>query len=295
MTPLILLLRSFYVSDFIEKNDLIILSFIIIVVLFSFIVLHLHRSKTKQAKHFKTVQELSEQTAQLQTAFIANITHELRTPLNGIIGFVNVLASTDDLSKEERRSLMDEVNKNGRFLTDMINDLLDYSKIESNSLEYKDEEIDVNAVVGDMVQLQNMHLRESKVKVEFVENIPQFRIKIDRTRFMQVLRQLIENALKYTEEGSIKVGYRHTGDGNFIYFYVADTGCGMDEEERRNIFHRFVKVNHNIRGIGIGLAIIKAIIEHYGGGIGVESRKGEGSTFYFTLPSQIEYQEYGKF
>lgn len=117
---------------------------------------------------------------------------------------------------------------------------------------------------------------------------------IDRTRFKQVIDNLLRNALKFTEQGSVKLGYRRLSNRNF-YFYVADTGCGIDEESRRAIFECFVKMNYNIRGAGLGLAITKSIVEHYGGGIGVESKKGEGSTFYFTLPAELEYKEYGKF
>ena len=119
-------------------------------------------------------------------------------------------------------------------------------------------------------------------------------MRIDRVRFGQVVGNLIRNALKFTEQGCVKVGCRRLSNQNF-YFYVADTGCGIEEESRRAIFERFVKMNYNIRGTGLGLSICKSIIEHYGGGIGVESKKGEGSTFYFTLPAKLEYMEYGKF
>lgn len=103
---------------------------------------------------------------------------------------------------------------------------------------------------------------------------------IDRVRFAQVINNLVKNALKFTEQGSVKIGYRRLSNNNF-YFYVADTGCGIDEDSRRAIFERFVKMNYNIRGTGLGLSITKSIVEHYGGGIGVESKKGEGSTFLF--------------
>ena len=117
---------------------------------------------------------------------------------------------------------------------------------------------------------------------------------VDRVRFAQVIGNLVRNALKFTEMGSVKIGCRRLSNHNF-YFYVADTGCGIDEVGRHAIFERFVKMNYNIKGTGLGLSITKSIVEHYGGGIGVESKKGEGSTFYFTLPAGIEYKEYGKF
>jgi signal transduction histidine kinase len=198
------------------------------------------------------------------------------------------------MSREERMIFLKEINDNKDFLVQMINDLLDFSKIEANTMEYKDGDVDVNALIQEMCAAENAHPRPSGIQIEFVEKLPQCRLMIDRVRFAQVINNLVKNALKFTEQGSVKIGYRRLSNNNF-YFYVADTGCGIDEESRRAIFERFVKMNYNIRGTGLGLSITKSIVEHYGGGIGVESKKGEGSTFYFTLPAGVEYKEYGKF
>lgn len=238
--------------------------------------------------------EMSEETNQLKNAFIANMTHEIRTPLNAIVGFTTMLAEMDNLDKETRMAFLKEINDNKDSLLQLVNDLLDYSKIEANTLEYNNVEVDVNALIGETCVAQNMHSHPSGIQVEFVEKLPQCRLVVDRIRFAQVVSNLIRNALKFTEAGSVKVGCRRLSNQNF-YFYVADTGCGIDEEGRRAIFERFVKMNYNIKGTGLGLSITKSIVEHYGGGIGVESKKGEGSTFYFTLPAEIEYKEYGKF
>lgn len=161
-------------------------------------------------------------------------------------------------------------------------------------MEYKDGDVDVNALIQEICAAENAHPRSSGIQIEFVEKLPQCRLMIDRVRFAQVINNLVKNALKFTEQGSVRIGYRRLSNDSF-YFYVADTGCGIDEESRRAIFERFVKMNYNIRGTGLGLSITKSIVEHYGGGIGVESKKGEGSTFYFTLPASAEYKEYGKF
>ncbi|MDR0961537.1 MAG: HAMP domain-containing histidine kinase [Mediterranea sp.] len=294
MIPFHVALRSFYITEYIGKNQLIILSFVIIILLLIAIVIYMHKSKQKAAASLKKVQELSEESSRLQNAFIANMTHELRTPLNAIIGFTNILAETDTLSHDERILLLQEINMNRNFLVQMIDDLLDYSKLETNTLEFQDEEIDVNAVMSDLCGLINSQPRQSGIQVEFTERIARCRLRIDKKRFLQVLKNLLDNALKYTDNGGVQMGYRRAADGR-LYFYVADTGCGMDEEGRKRIFDRFVKMNYNIRGTGLGLAITKAIVEHYGGSIGVESKKGEGSTFYFTLPAKVEYREYGKF
>ena len=190
--------------------------------------------------------------------------------------------------------ILKEINDNKNFLVQMINDLLDFSKIEANTMEYKDGDVDVNALIQEICAAENAHPRPSGIQIEFVEKLPQCRLMIDRVRFAQVINNLVKNALKFTEQGSVRIGYRRLSNDSF-YFYVADTGCGIDEESRRAIFERFVKMNYNIRGTGLGLSITKSIVEHYGGGIGVESKKGEGSTFYFTLPASAEYKEYGKF
>lgn len=139
-------------------------------------------------------------------------------------------------------------------------------------MEYKDGDVDVNALIQEICAAENAHPRPSGIQIEFVEKLPQCRLMIDRVRFAQVINNLVKNALKFTEQGSVRIGYRRLSNDSF-YFYVADTGCGIDEESRRAIFERFVKMNYNIRGTGLGLSITKSIVEHYGGGIGVESKK----------------------
>lgn len=288
---------AFYIlwaSDFYQRNEILLLCFGVIILLLLVIMIVVSINKTKRLKTLQQLNEVAEESNQLKNAFIANMTHEIRTPLNAIVGFTNVLAETDNLSREERMIFLKEINDNKDFLVQMINDLLDFSKIEANTMEYKDGDVDVNALIQEMCAAENAHPRPSGIQIEFVEKLPQCRLMIDRVRFAQVINNLVKNALKFTEQGSVKIGYRRLSNNNF-YFYVADTGCGIDEDSRRAIFERFVKMNYNIRGTGLGLSITKSIVEHYGGGIGVESKKGEGSTFYFTLPAGVEYKEYGKF
>lgn len=292
-----LIIGIFYdwgISNFIQKNEIILFSFGLIILLLLAIMVIVAISKSKRLKTLKRMNEMSEETNQLKNAFIANMTHEIRTPLNAIVGFTTMLAEMDNLDRETRMTFLKEINENKDSLLQLVNDLLDYSKIEANTLEYNDVEVDINALIGELCVAQNLHVHPSGIQVEFVEKLPQCRLVVDRTRFAQVVGNLVRNALKFTEKGSVKVGCRRLSNQNF-YFYVADTGCGIDEEGRRAVFERFVKMNYNIKGTGLGLSITKSIVEHYGGGIGVESKKGEGSTFYFTLPAGLEYKEYGKF
>ena len=283
-----------WMSAFYQNNEILLLCSAMIILLLLVIMIVVSISKSRRVKALKQLNEVAAESNQLKNAFIANMTHEIRTPLNAIVGFTSILAETDNLGKEERMVFLREIDENKEVLLQLVNDLLDYSKIEVNTLEYDNAEVDINAVIMEICIAENARPRQSGIQVEFVEQLPQCRLMIDRVRFVQVISNLLKNALKFTEKGSVKVGYRRLSNQNF-YFYVADTGCGIEEEGRRAIFERFVKMNYNIRGTGLGLSITKSIVEHYGGGIGVESKKGEGSTFYFTLPASLEYKEYGKF
>ena len=284
---------DFWTNDFYRSNEALLYSFGVIVILLLVIMIIISISKSRRLKTLQRINEVAEESNQLKNAFIANITHEIRTPLNAIVGFTTMLVEMDNLDRETRMAFLKEINDNKDSLLQLVSDLLDYSKIEANTLEYNDGEVDVNALIDEVCARENMRLHPTGVQVEFVERLPQCRLVVDRVRFVQVMGNLVRNALKFTEMGSVKVGCRRSNH-NF-YFYVADTGCGIDEEGRHAIFERFVKMNCNVKGTGLGLSIAKSIVEHYGGGIGVESRKVEGSTFYFTLPAGIEYKEYGKF
>lgn len=283
-----------WANDFFRHNEALVCSMGVIVILLLVIMIIVSFNRGRRLKALQRIHEVSEESKQLKNAFIANMTHEIRTPLNAIVGFTTMLAEMDNLDRETRMTFLKEINSNKDSLLQLVNDLLDYSKIESNTLEYKDGEVDINALIDEVCTTENSHPHPHGIRVEFVERLPQCRLVVDRVRFAQVIGNLVRNALKFTENGSVTVGCRRLSNRNF-YFYVADTGCGIDEEGRHAIFERFVKMNYNIKGTGLGLSITKSIVEHYGGGIGVDSKKGEGSTFYFTLPAGLEYKEYGKF
>lgn len=292
--PVIFAVYEAWTNSLSLKNEALLYSFGIIILLLLVIMIIISLTKSRRVKVLQRINEVAEETNQLKNAFIANMTHEIRTPLNAIVGFTTMLAEMDDLDKETRMAFLKEINENKDSLLQLVNDLLDYSKIEAHTLEFNDEEVDVNALINEVCATENAHPHPTGMQVEFAEKLPQCRLVVDRVRFAQVISNLVRNALKFTEEGAVIIGCRRLSNNNF-YFYVADTGCGIDEEGRRAVFERFVKMNYNIKGTGLGLAITKAIVEHYGGGIGVESKKGEGSTFYFTLPAGVEYKEYGKF
>ena len=170
-----------------------------------------------------------------------------------------------------------------------IKDILDLAKIEAGTLEFVDSDVDVNQLFSDIEQSSRLKAQDG-VQVCFVEKIPNCILRTDRNRVSQVITNFINNAIKFTTQGSILFGYRHRDDE--LYFYIKDTGCGIAKDKIGQVFTRFVKLNSFVQGTGLGLSICQMIIKRLGGDIGVESEQGKGSTFWFTLPySILEMQE----
>ena len=208
--------------------------------------------------------------------------HEIRTPLNAIVGFSNLLTTAEN--EEERDEYINIISSNNELLLQLINDILDVAKIEAGTLEFIDSEIDINALLSDIEQSSRLKAPEG-VQISFVEKMPYCIIMSDKNRLAQVITNFINNAIKFTKEGSIRFGYRHKDDK--LLFYVRDTGCGIEPEKKDLVFNRFVKLNSFAQGTGLGLAICQMIVKKMGGEIGVESQLGKGSTFWFTLPDTV--------
>lgn len=225
--------------------------------------------------------EKAEQANQLKSAFLANMSHEIRTPLNAIVGFSNMLPHTED--PVEMREYADIIETNTDLLLQLINDILDLSKIEAGTFDFYPSSIDVNQTMEEIEQSMQLRLKNSDVTLAFTERLPGCLFYIDKNRLIQLLANFVNNAIKFTQTGTICMGYRMT-DTDTIYFYVSDTGCGMSNEQCEHVFERFVKYNPFIQGTGLGLSICRTIVEHLGGKIGVDSEEGKGSTFWFTLP-----------
>lgn len=225
--------------------------------------------------------EKAEQANQLKSAFLANMSHEIRTPLNVIVGFSNMLPHTED--PVEMREYADIIETNTDLLLQLINDILDLSKIEAGTFDFYPSSIDVNQTMEEIEQSMRLRLKNSDVTLAFTERLPGCLFYIDKNRLIQLLANFVNNAIKFTQTGTICMGYRMT-DTDTIYFYVSDTGCGMSNEQCEHVFERFVKYNPFIQGTGLGLSICRTIVERLGGEIGVDSEEGKGSTFWFTLP-----------
>ena len=216
----------------------------------------------------------------LKSAFLANLSHEIRTPLNSIVGFSSLLAETDD--REERQEYIKIVETNNELLLQLVSDILDLSKIESGTFDFVRSDLDVNESCMKIIKSMEMKVPET-VDLVFEKYMPDCHIYTDKNRFMQVITNFINNALKFTKQGTIALGYEQTAPHE-IKFYVRDTGVGIPKEKIDSIFERFVKLNTFVQGTGLGLSICKSLVSQMGGKIGVESTEGEGSCFWFTHP-----------
>ena len=230
----------------------------------------------------RLAKEKAEESDHLKSAFLANMSHEIRTPLNAIVGFSGLLAMTDEL--EEREEYISIINNNNELLLQLINDILDLAKIEANTLEFVYSNVDINQLLCDIEQTSRLKAAEG-VKVSFTEKMSHCIIRTDKNRLSQVMTNFINNAIKFTKEGSIRFGYKHKE--NKLKFFVTDTGCGIDKSIKDSVFQRFVKLDNFAQGTGLGLSICQMIVQKLEGEIGVESELGEGSTFWFTLPDSV--------
>ena len=228
----------------------------------------------------------AEMMDRLKSAFLANMSHEIRTPLNAIVGFSDLLVETEEL--EERQEYIKIVRENNDLLLQLISDILDLSKIEAGTFEFTNGDVDVYLLCEDIVRSMRMKAKE-EVELVLDNHLPVCHVISDRNRIHQVISNFVNNAMKFTSEGSIHVGYQ-LKDGE-LEFYVEDTGIGIEKEQLPHIFERFVKLNTFVHGTGLGLSICQSIVEQLGGRIGVDSEKGKGSRFWFTIPGVIVTEE----
>ena len=225
----------------------------------------------------------AEEANTLKSSFLANISHEIRTPLNAIVGFSSLLVSAERGISEEKQEYINIIENNNTLLLQLISDVLDLSKIEAGTMEFDNTPIDVNGLFIELEDMFKLRNKKTAVCVCYHRQMTGYEVRTDRNRLAQVMMNLMNNAMKFTEEGSIEFGVDVREDG-FLHFYVTDTGCGIPEERLEDIFGNFVKLNSYAQGTGLGLTICRAIVEKMGGKIGAVSRLGQGSTFWFTLP-----------
>ena len=219
------------------------------------------------------------ETANARTDYMNQMSHEIRTPLNAIVGFSNLLIETEDPA--DKKEYVDIIQRNNEQLLQLISDILDLSKIEAGMVELSYTKIELNLLCQEVVS-SYMADTEREVPIVFAGGCDDCYIISDRSKLVQVLSNLINNAIKFTQQGCITVGFRKLQKG--IEFYVQDTGIGIVAENIQLIFNRFEKLNHFAHGTGLGLTICRNLVEKLDGTIGVESEPGIGSRFWFTVP-----------
>jgi len=242
----------------------------------------------KKQEMLKQETERANDSGRLKSVFLANMTHEIRTPLNAIVGFSDLLQAID--SPDDKKEMIRVIHNNCDMLLRLVNDILVLSSADSNVMEIIPEDIDAAREFDDLCQ--SLAQRVQEPGVEFIKDNPYTTLltRLDAARINQVFINFVTNAVKYTHQGHIKVGYRmeeRQGRQGF-YAYCEDTGSGIPADQQGRIFERFVKLNDFVQGTGLGLSICKAIIEKCGGEIGVDSEEGKGSTFWFWIPATIK-------
>ena len=249
----------------------------------------LHRSQLES--ELINAKTRAEESDRLKTAFLANMSHEIRTPMNGILGFAEMLNNVK-LSDTERRKYLDIINSNGKVLITLIDDIIDFAKVEAGQIKIINHDFSLNALLGQIYNsllTDRLKREKSEVKLRLRKEFPDEEsfINSDPNRLRQVITNLVGNAIKFTNKGFIEFGYQLT-DENELEFYVTDTGIGIEPKKLELIFDRFVQADNSrsrkYSGSGLGLAISKAFVHMLGGRMWADSELRKGSTFYFTIP-----------
>jgi len=266
--------------------------YIVVTSLLLFYLVNIHMRTLYLAK------EKAEESERLKSAFLANMSHEIRTPMNGILGFVGLLKEPR-LTGEEQLEYIGIIEKSGVRLLNIINDIVDISKIEAGQMVVNIQETNINEQIEYIYTFFQPEFERKGLQLSFKNALSSKEavIKTDREKIYAILINLVKNAIKYTNEGAIEFGYKLKTENSFpvLEFFIKDTGIGVPIDRQEAIFERFIQADISdkmaLQGAGLGLSISKAYVEMLGGNIRVESEPGKGSAFYFTIPYTSELKE----
>ena len=251
----------------------------------------MHKDNLEELVQKRTIeleyQKIQAQTSdKLKTAFLSNMSHEIRTPMNAIIGFSKLLKTTN-LDEQKKDEYVDIIINKGHLLLNLINDVLDIAKIEANELSIKQEACNLNEILNDVYESFTQSI-STNIDFTITESQENTIIKSDSSRIKQIMLNLVSNAIKFTNDGEIKLGFTIIEDTNTVQFFVSDTGIGIPKDKTDMVFDRFRQINEtnakDIGGAGLGLAISKNLANILGGELNIKSEYGKGSTFYLNLP-----------
>ena len=251
-----------------------------------------HHKQTEQ--ELVDAREKAEESDRLKSAFLANMCHEIRTPMNGILGFTDLLKETN-LTGEEQQRYIRIINESGIRMLNILNDIVSISKVESGEMKITSSQTNINRQIEYIDTFFRPAVEEKGMKLSYHVALPDDEafINTDREKVYAILTNLVKNAIKFTQAGSINFGYEQKD--KYLEFFVTDTGTGIRDDQQKIVFERFRQASEslarNVDGAGLGLSISKAYVEKLGGKIWLESQEGIGSTFYFTLPYHAEVEE----
>ncbi|MGL2964015.1 ATP-binding protein [Flavobacterium sp. RSB2_4_14] len=250
---------------------------------------NLFEENNKQKIELINAKIKAEEGDRLKSSFLANLSHEIRTPMNAINGFTDLIINTN-INETEKLEYLNIIEKSGKNLVSIIDDLIEMSKIDSNQLKPNFAVVNLESCVNELYETIKVTIVNKAIEFLLIKSSKpaEFNIVTDDIKLKQVIINLLTNAIKFTDEGFVTFGYEIDEKNELIHFTIRDTGLGIDEEEHKNIFDRFKRVDSDVSikvgGLGLGLAISKAYVELLGGTISLESKIGEGSTFYFSIP-----------
>ncbi len=237
----------------------------------------------------RIAKEKAEESDRLKTSFLANMSHEIRTPMNAILGFSELL-SMMDLTENEKNEYIGLIQDNSNMLLNLINDIIDISKIEAGQVDVSVTSVNIDEKMEDLLTFFKPEADKKGLQLSFREGLPDqvSVIETDQDKLFAILTNLVKNAIKFSHKGIIEFGYTSTGSESELEFFVIDTGIGIPKDKQKTIFDRFIQVDiedENVyEGSGLGLPISKAYVELLGGKMSIESEEGKGSRFYFTIP-----------